>query len=182
MFLAHSPSFSFLFSTFHFSPSSFSLSLPLALFPFEKGPHDTQEREGDLNLHPASIAMRINMSSQVNVVSYNVLSSKLAASDYFRHCEKANLKASTRFNRLLPKLEEHIEKGAVIALQEVSIDWVGDLHTFFLERGYVFVSSLYSSRFSGRCFYVVLYILYFFLCPAICWGWQLLPRSLSLVC
>lgn len=38
---------------------------------------------------------------------------------------------------------------SVIALQEVSMDWAGELHTFFAAEGYQFVTALYGRYFNG---------------------------------
>lgn len=37
----------------------------------------------------------------------------------------------------------------MICLQEVSITWAGDLHVFFLSRGYAFVAAHYGAYFNN---------------------------------
>jgi hypothetical protein len=69
------------------------------------------------------------------VVTYNVLSSSLCEASYFTHCAPEDLDPPTRLARVLAKLEPEVAAGAVIALQEVSQKWAGDLHVFFAQRG-----------------------------------------------
>lgn len=42
-----------------------------------------------------------------------------------------------------------MEKGSVVCLQEVSTLWAGELHVFFLSRGYAFITGNYGSKSSG---------------------------------
>eukprot|EP00980_Cylindrotheca_fusiformis_P001488 scaffold346_cov116-Cylindrotheca_fusiformis.AAC.2 len=86
---------------------------------------------------------------RVRVVSYNVLSSQLARSDYYPTYSPRHLRASNRLPIVLEKLDEEIEQKAIICLQEVSQDWAGELHTFFANRGYYLVSGLYGKIFNG---------------------------------
>lgn len=89
------------------------------------------------------------MSTQVKVTSYNVLSSHLAAPQYFRACKPEFLDAKYRLESLKSKLESECATNAVICLQEVSHTWSGKLHAFFAERNYHFVTALYGNRFDN---------------------------------
>lgn len=84
-----------------------------------------------------------------HIVSYNVLSSSLAAPSHFPACNPADLDGQTRLSRLLAKLEEPVASRAIICLQEVSLPWAGPLHTFFASRHFHFVVASYGSYFSG---------------------------------
>ena len=84
-----------------------------------------------------------------SVVTYNILSSALASPDWFCHCDPLDLVAETRLTRVLAKLALHTDRRAIICLQEVSRDWSGKLHTFFHQRKYTFIDSLYSGSSSG---------------------------------
>lgn len=84
-----------------------------------------------------------------HVVSYNVLSSSLAAPSHFPACDPSDLDEQTRLSRLLAKLEEPVASRAVICLQEVSLPWAGPLHTFFASRHFHFVVASYGSFFNG---------------------------------
>ncbi|KAI0567362.1 hypothetical protein FGB62_3g342 [Gracilaria domingensis] len=83
------------------------------------------------------------------IVSYNVLSSSLAADSHFPDCDPANLKASTRLKRLLIKLEGPVASRSIICLQEVSLAWSGPLHTFFANRGFHLLLASHGSYFNG---------------------------------
>jgi len=85
----------------------------------------------------------------VRIVSYNVLSSHLASPSYFTHCDPDTLKASERLPKVLSKFEDEMESKPIFCLQEVSYDWAGELHTFFANRNYHFITGLYGRKFNG---------------------------------
>eukprot|EP00240_Pyramimonas_obovata_P003883 CAMPEP_0118938880 /NCGR_PEP_ID=MMETSP1169-20130426/27320_1 /TAXON_ID=36882 /ORGANISM="Pyramimonas obovata, Strain CCMP722" /LENGTH=374 /DNA_ID=CAMNT_0006882977 /DNA_START=262 /DNA_END=1386 /DNA_ORIENTATION=+ len=90
-----------------------------------------------------------DIAPEVRVVTYNVLSSKLARSEQFPSCAPEDLKANVRYKRILTKLEAEVEQGSILCLQEVPMEWAGDLHTFFQQRGFHFLVSLYGTPFNG---------------------------------
>lgn len=61
-----------------------------------------------------------------------------------------NLQAQTRLSRICRKLKTEMDKKSVIALQEVSLEWAGELHAFFASQQYYFVTGLYGRKFDGR--------------------------------
>ena len=69
------------------------------------------------------------------VVSYNVLSSHLCGADHYIKCKPEDLDPPTRRKRVEALLSEHMDKQAVICLQEVSVQWVGELTPFFERAG-----------------------------------------------
>ncbi|KAK3241996.1 hypothetical protein CYMTET_48292 [Cymbomonas tetramitiformis] len=85
----------------------------------------------------------------IRVVSYNVLSSSLAAPSHFDSCDPSNLDSSVRLERVLKKLEPEIKKNSIICLQEVSMMWAGKLEHFFGNRDYRFVYHLYGGKRNG---------------------------------
>jgi len=84
-------------------------------------------------------------------MGYNVLSSHLAAPDYFTACQPCHLDPTNRLPKVLSKLENEIQGNTktIFCLQEVSHDWAGKFHTFFVNRGYHVISGLYGKRFNG---------------------------------
>ncbi len=93
--------------------------------------------------------MALSPPSIVNVISYNLLSSSLAMPSFYPTYNPETLKAENRFALIRAKLEEQIAKRAIIALQEVSITWAGQLDVLFEKHGYHFVHNLYGNRFNG---------------------------------
>lgn len=93
--------------------------------------------------------------SSVRIVSYNVLSSQLASPTHFSKSSPSHLDASNRLPKVFAKIEEECKIGSsksipvIFCLQEVSLDWVGEFHTFFAERGYHFVPANYGGKFGG---------------------------------
>ena len=59
--------------------------------------------------------------ARFTVVTYNILSSALAAPDWFTTCAPEDLVAETRLARILTKLSAETDKGAIICLQEVTL-------------------------------------------------------------
>jgi endonuclease/exonuclease/phosphatase family metal-dependent hydrolase len=86
---------------------------------------------------------------RVRIATYNVLSSHLAEPTHFTRCAAEDLAASTRLPRVLAKLRAETRARSVIALQEISMDWTGELHSFFAAEGYHFVTALYGRFFNG---------------------------------
>ena len=87
--------------------------------------------------------------TRFTVHSYNLLSSHLSEADYFLHCQPKNCLPEIRFPRILEILQNSIKQNAILALQEVSRDWAGDLHVFFAEHDYTMIDSLYGGRKNG---------------------------------
>ena len=87
--------------------------------------------------------------TDLNVVSYNILSSSLASPSYFLNCKPENLDAETRFRKIVRVLKEQVKRNAVICLQEVSLKWSGKLHSFFQKEGYYFISNNYTKGWQG---------------------------------
>lgn len=91
----------------------------------------------------------------IRVVSYNLLSSHLADPEFHTKCQAEHLDANHRFPKIIAKLQAQIDANAsadlpvVFCLQEVSHDWAKQLHVFFANNGYHFVTALYGRNYSG---------------------------------
>ena len=108
-------------------------------------------------------------SMGVRVVSYNLLSSKLARPSHFTHTNPEHLEFEYRLPLILDKLDEAMKRDfltteeeqaavsqsaaapppTIFALQEVCYPFASALHTFFAQRGYHFVTGLYGRPFNG---------------------------------
>ena len=97
---------------------------------------------------PSAIAAA-SAPSFVRVVSYNVLCSHLCEPDHFIACNPNDLAPSTRVERVKRALQPHIDLGAVICLQEVSVQWIGELTPFFEEAGYTLMTGSYGKEFNN---------------------------------
>ena len=82
---------------------------------------------------------------KVNVVGYNLLSQKLATSDFYPECSEDALEPEHRFCKIGQFLGEEIHKGSILCLQEVSQTWGDRLHVFFHQKDYEFIYSHYGS-------------------------------------
>lgn len=107
-------------------------------------------QQADMIRTPGGVASMMKL----RIVSYNVLSSHLASPSYFTTLNPDHLDSSNRLKVVLEKLESEIPTPGcsgttIFALQEVSYDWAGELHTFFANRGYHLVTGLYGGKHSG---------------------------------
>eukprot|EP00946_MAST-07B_sp_MAST-7B-sp1_P004622 g4622.t1 len=85
----------------------------------------------------------------IAVVSYNVLSPELSDPQTFPENTPDECAGENRLPRILEALTRHVDRGAVIALQEVSISWLGALQTFFDAHDYHYSHTLYGGWYSG---------------------------------
>lgn len=112
------------------------------------------------NNNPSNKCPRVTQS--VRIVSYNLLSSHLAEPTYHTKCKPQNLDAKVRFSKIIDKLKQEIDTHndndasdgnshipVVFCLQEVSHDWAKQLHVFFANNGYHFITALYGRNFNG---------------------------------
>lgn len=93
----------------------------------------------------------IHSSARVTarVVTFNVLSTKLATPTWFTSCSPEELDSELRLPRILAQLAPEVDARALVCLQEVSQAWAGPLYTFFLKRGYTFVYASYGGQHDG---------------------------------
>jgi endonuclease/exonuclease/phosphatase family metal-dependent hydrolase len=97
----------------------------------------------------AKLAVGGAASTRVRVVTYNVLCSHVCSPTFFTRTEPRHLEARTRLGKVLRTLEGEVAQGAVIGLQEISLEWAGEMHTFFAARGYHLVISQYGNGFNN---------------------------------
>lgn len=83
------------------------------------------------------------------IVTYNLLSSRLARPDYFTSCRPRDLKSDARLPKILDALSGEMARGSILCLQEVSTSWAGELHQFFAAHDYHLITALYGGRMSG---------------------------------
>jgi mRNA deadenylase 3'-5' endonuclease subunit Ccr4 len=86
---------------------------------------------------------------QVRVVSYNVLNPCLVRNPEGDEPALPHLESQYRLEKLREKLAYQMKSGAIIALQEVSTKWIGQLHALFASHNYHFVWTGYGNRFQG---------------------------------
>lgn len=104
-----------------------------------RGEHEAQEHEVQKQ------AARGRGAHEVHFVTYNVLSPTLASPGYHVFCNPEHLDAAARLERVKAFLQTQTERGAVIALQEVSLSWTSELLTWAEERGYSYVHATYAA-------------------------------------
>ena len=87
--------------------------------------------------------------TSVRVISYNILSDALATPKMYPHASVADLKPSVRMERILARLLAEVDKGAIINLQEVSLNFGSSLQAFFAERNYCMICINNGNPWSG---------------------------------
>ena len=118
--------------------------------------------------------------ASVRVVSYNVLSSKLARTSHFTKSDPEHLCFENRKAKVLEKLEGALssDRPTVVALQEVCYPFASELHTYFANRGYAFVTGLYGRVSWPRCSLTVVPSLNIFVSSHLmatwAWAWPIL--------
>ncbi|CAD7966796.1 unnamed protein product [Amoebophrya sp. A25] len=102
--------------------------------------------------------MTASSSSDVRVVTYNVLSPLLADISSHTQCTLENLQADTRLARIKQKLEGEIgTKKPIVCLQEVGLSWKGPLFSFFDEAGYKVIDTHYGNQYADYMGILVAY-------------------------
>lgn len=86
---------------------------------------------------------------EVEVVTYNLLSSHLSLPSYYWHNSREDLDPQSRLQKVRRKLEPLLARGAIICLQECSTLWAGQLTVFFHKHNYHFVYSSFGGTASG---------------------------------
>jgi hypothetical protein len=83
----------------------------------------------------------------IRVATYNVLSPQLAGGHVAAN--PLHLTPDFRLALVLTKLRNECALQSVICLQEVSISWLGPLHTFFSAYHYAYIPGMYGKRENG---------------------------------
>ena len=88
----------------------------------------------------------MSSSSQVKVITYNLLSPKLCnESDFLNYSNPEDLDPTTRKTRTITLLESFFAHSPqpIICLQEISPDWKGTLELLFMKNNYSFFNISY---------------------------------------
>lgn len=91
----------------------------------------------------------LDLQGSIRIASYNVLSSSLCEPSYYTNSDPDALDPPQRLLRVIRKIEDECDKGAVVCLQELSRDWSGELHKLFAARGYHLINVGYGVKFNG---------------------------------
>jgi hypothetical protein len=86
--------------------------------------------------------------TSVPFAQYNVLSSSLCEPTWYTESAAEDLDPKNRLPRVQAKLQQQIILSGgkvIIALQEVSMAWLGPLDIWFAQRGYKLLCSLYGN-------------------------------------
>ncbi|CAE7437526.1 unnamed protein product [Symbiodinium sp. CCMP2456] len=89
-------------------------------------------------------ACKGDATSDVRVVTYNVLSPTLCSARRFPHCKEQDLLESVRWPRLVTQLDAALAETTptVFCLQEVDELWASKLHAHFQRRGWHFAYAM----------------------------------------
>lgn len=109
----------------------------------------SQKRWKERSERLSSNYARCESATVETFVTYNVLSNHLAGA-FLKRCSAAELESGVRMRRIQGKLADPVARRALIGLQEVSLDWGGEFHTFFARHGYHVVFAPYGEAFNGR--------------------------------
>lgn len=82
--------------------------------------------------------------NHVWIVTYNVLSPTYGKS-HVAH-DPSDVDPSARYERILEKLKPHIERKSIICLQEIGQSWTGPIISYFQQKNYVTIYSLYGEK------------------------------------
>jgi mRNA deadenylase 3'-5' endonuclease subunit Ccr4 len=97
----------------------------------------------------ASVRKSGRKKSSVKLVTYNLLSSSLSSPSYFNKCKPEFCDPNNRMETILQKLNTEIHDGAIICLQEVSHKFAGELHSYFSQNDYHFVTACSGNKYNG---------------------------------
>jgi mRNA deadenylase 3'-5' endonuclease subunit Ccr4 len=88
------------------------------------------------------------MSDQIKIVSFNVLSSKLATPKVYHKTPEEYLDKDKRYQKLENLLKDKTHEDYIVCLQEVSQEWRAKLELFFYQNDYRMVARNYHTPFS----------------------------------
>lgn len=82
----------------------------------------------------------------MKVVTFNILSSGLANSDWFKNTSPEYLESDYRFNLLCNILDYFVSKSYIICLQEVSEEWNIKLKLYFSTKSYNYIPKIRNAK------------------------------------
>lgn len=83
-----------------------------------------------------------------SVCSYNILSSHLSSPSHFHKSKEENLLASNRIAKCIDKINTEVAKNSIICLQEVSLTYLNNIHTFFCSKNYHVIDANYGNPYN----------------------------------
>eukprot|EP00933_Yihiella_yeosuensis_P025984 TRINITY_DN2016_c3_g1_i1.p1 TRINITY_DN2016_c3_g1~~TRINITY_DN2016_c3_g1_i1.p1 ORF type:complete len:457 (-),score=95.83 TRINITY_DN2016_c3_g1_i1:162-1433(-) len=92
---------------------------------------------------------RCDAPVDVNLMTYNVLAPKLAPPSHYPKCSPKDLDKSSRLPKILSQLGDAVKENRIICLQEVDLEWNGELTKFFEKNDYTVVFASYGKEFNG---------------------------------
>ena len=93
--------------------------------------------------------IQTNSKMTIKVLTYNVLSHKLARPTHFTKCPSQDLIPAVRYKRVIKKLDYSIKENHIICLQEVSHEWRSRFTSYFESNNYHFSCVNYSKPMTG---------------------------------
>lgn len=85
-------------------------------------------------------------SAEINIITYNILSSELATEAYFPSTNPIHLQSYHRLNMILMFLNKYIGNNYIICLQEVSTEWSETIGSHVNKFGYEYHYVPYDER------------------------------------
>lgn len=82
----------------------------------------------------------------LNLVTYNILATIYATKETYPYTDKRYLTHHYRSALIKNDLQNMIDRGCVICLQEVNYEWYGDLLVFFNQNNYNFIIESYGNK------------------------------------
>lgn len=83
-------------------------------------------------------------------MTYNVLAPRLCIPRFFPTCLPEHAETETRWLKVHRRVQQECASRAIIALQEVDVDWARRLLVLFAEQGYRCVFAQYGGPFTGH--------------------------------
>ncbi|CAE7834175.1 PSMD2 [Symbiodinium sp. CCMP2592] len=91
----------------------------------------------------------VRCDTDLKLTTYNVLSPRLASPQQYPSYAREDLAKDSRWPKILNRMQKAVDDDRIIALQEVDLEWAGNLHAFFAERGYAVVFAQYGKQMNG---------------------------------
>lgn len=93
--------------------------------------------------------MSTDNSHTLRVATYNILSSSLSAPSYFTMCSPDHLEPETRIKKCISRINDEVDKNAIVCLQEVSQTYLNNIHPYFASKNYHVIASNYGNKFNN---------------------------------
>lgn len=87
--------------------------------------------------------------TELQIITYNLLSSKYSDPETFTSASNENLNAENRYVKITSKLEKFFSDNTIFCFQELSLEWSERLTIFLKKNNYVLYSRNYGKESSG---------------------------------